>query len=142
MIRTIRMLLSAAVIISVLSSGSWSISPGSENGENSTQALNTQTVTRVVPQPTPTVPSTKISTKAPRTTDNNPSTQTIEKPSKPSDHEDEKEFTYVLNKNTRKFHYPDCRSVGQMKPSNKKIMTASREYILDMGYVACKICNP
>ena len=49
---------------------------------------------------------------------------------------------YVLNTNTLKFHYPDCRSVDQMKEENKAVFTGSREEILDMGYVPCKNCDP
>lgn len=49
---------------------------------------------------------------------------------------------YILNTNSRKFHYPDCASVGDMKPSNKKEFTGDRDEVLNMGYVPCKRCNP
>lgn len=49
---------------------------------------------------------------------------------------------YILNTNTRKFHYPDCKSVKQMKEKNKKPYTGTREEIIEMGYVPCKNCNP
>ena len=49
---------------------------------------------------------------------------------------------YVLNTNTGKFHYPDCRSVGDMAEKNRQDVHDTREHILDMGYVPCKICNP
>lgn len=50
--------------------------------------------------------------------------------------------TYVLNTNTKKFHYPTCSSVDDMKEKNKQIYTGSREEIINMGYVPCKRCNP
>ena len=49
---------------------------------------------------------------------------------------------YVLNTNTKKFHYRNCSSVNQMKESNKEYFEGSREQIIDMGYVPCKKCNP
>ena len=49
---------------------------------------------------------------------------------------------YVLNKNTKKFHYPYCSSVSRMKVKNRWDYWGSREEILSMGYVPCKICNP
>ena len=50
--------------------------------------------------------------------------------------------TYILNTNTKKFHYPGCSSVDQMKESNKQVYTGSREDIISLGYVPCKRCNP
>lgn len=51
-------------------------------------------------------------------------------------------ITYVLNINTKKFHYPTCSSVDDMKEKNKQIYTGSREEVINMGYVPCKRCNP
>ena len=51
-------------------------------------------------------------------------------------------ITYVLNTNTKKFHYPTCSSVDDMKEKNKQIYTGSREEVINMGYVPCKRCNP
>ena len=50
--------------------------------------------------------------------------------------------TYILNTNTKKFHYPSCSSVDQMKESNKQVYTGSREDIINQGYDPCKRCNP
>ena len=50
--------------------------------------------------------------------------------------------TYVLNTNTKKFHYPSCSSVGQMKEKNKEVFTGSRDDVIARGYVPCKKCNP
>lgn len=49
---------------------------------------------------------------------------------------------YVANKNTRKFHYPDCSSVKQMKESNKLYFNGTREELIKKGYEPCKKCNP
>lgn len=51
-------------------------------------------------------------------------------------------ITYVLNTNTKKFHYPTCSSVNDMKEKNKQIYTGSREEVINMGYAPCKRCNP
>lgn len=50
--------------------------------------------------------------------------------------------TYVLNHNTHKFHEPGCSSVPDIKESNREDTSLSREEILEVGYVPCKICNP
>ena len=52
------------------------------------------------------------------------------------------ETTYVLNKNTKKFHDPDCPSVSQMKEKNKEYTSLSYEEIIAKGYSPCKNCNP
>lgn len=49
---------------------------------------------------------------------------------------------YVLNTNSKKFHYPDCRSVGQMKASNRKDFSGTRDEVIAMGYDPCGICHP
>lgn len=50
--------------------------------------------------------------------------------------------TYILNTNTKKFHYPSCSSVKQMKDRNKKKVTCTRDEVIDMGYDPCKRCDP
>lgn len=52
------------------------------------------------------------------------------------------ETEYILNTNTKKFHYPSCSSVKQMKASNKKEYTGSRDDLIAQGYDPCKKCNP
>ncbi len=49
---------------------------------------------------------------------------------------------YILNKNTKKFHYSWCGSVKQMKESNKIYFTGSRNDVVARGYDPCKKCNP
>lgn len=55
---------------------------------------------------------------------------------------EQQEQTYILNTNTKKFHNPDCASVGQMKEKNKKEFTGTRDQAIDQGYVPCKNCKP
>ncbi len=56
--------------------------------------------------------------------------------------QESRETTYVLNTNTKKFHYPTCSSVDDMKEKNNQIYTGSRDEVINMGYVPCKRCNP
>lgn len=52
------------------------------------------------------------------------------------------EQDYVLNKNTKKFHYPWCSSADDIKKKNRKEFTGTREEVISQGYVPCKRCNP
>ena len=56
--------------------------------------------------------------------------------------QDLSDIKYILNTNTKKFHYPTCASVNDMKEKNKKTSSESREIIINQGYVPCKRCNP
>jgi len=49
---------------------------------------------------------------------------------------------YVLNTNSKKFHWPDCPSVSKMKDKNRQDVDATREEVISWGYVPCKNCNP
>ena len=49
---------------------------------------------------------------------------------------------YVLNTNTKKFHYPSCSSVKQMAEKNRKDVTSTRENVIGMGYDPCGRCLP
>ncbi len=49
---------------------------------------------------------------------------------------------YVLNTNSHKFHYPECRSVAKMSEKNKLVRTDTREAIIADGYEPCQNCNP
>ena len=56
--------------------------------------------------------------------------------------EGEKQVNYIANKNTKKFHYPNCSSVKDMKEENKLAFTGTREELIQQGYQPCKRCNP
>ncbi len=49
---------------------------------------------------------------------------------------------YILNTNSKKFHYSWCSSVSQMKAKNKKEYTGARQDLINQGYEPCKRCNP
>lgn len=51
-------------------------------------------------------------------------------------------INYIINRNTGKFHYPDCPSVDQMAEHNKKEYTGDRDDLISQGYESCKRCNP
>ena len=50
--------------------------------------------------------------------------------------------TYVCNTNTKKFHYPSCRSVKLIKDENYDEYTGDRDDLIEDGYDPCKNCNP
>lgn len=73
---------------------------------------------------------------------NEKSTNVTEEPSIEADSKVTTETTYILNTNTKKFHYPTCNSVNEMAEKNKQVYSGSRDEIITMGYVPCKRCNP
>lgn len=50
--------------------------------------------------------------------------------------------SYVLNLNNHKFHLPECSSVTDMNPENRKDYTGSRETLIQEGYSPCGRCKP
>lgn len=55
---------------------------------------------------------------------------------------DEVQETYILNRNTKKFHLPSCSSAADIKSENRAEFYGTREELLEAGYDACKRCNP
>ena len=51
-------------------------------------------------------------------------------------------MTYILNTNTKKFHYPSCSSVGDIKEKNKREFTGARDEAIVQGYSPCGKCHP
>lgn len=49
---------------------------------------------------------------------------------------------YVVNRNSMKFHLPDCPSVEKMKESNREYFTGTRQELLDRGCSPCGSCKP
>ena len=49
---------------------------------------------------------------------------------------------YILNRKSMKFHWPGCEAVAAMKPENRVEYHGTRDDVLSMGYVPCKICMP
>lgn len=52
------------------------------------------------------------------------------------------DVTYILNTNTKRFHYTNCNSVNEMKEKNKKESTQTRDELISQGYKPCGSCNP
>lgn len=50
--------------------------------------------------------------------------------------------SYILNTNSKKFHYPDCGSAKKMKESNKEYFTGTREEVIARGFSPCGNCDP
>ncbi len=49
------------------------------------------------------------------------------------------EIKYIGNKNSKKFHRPDCSSLPAEK---NRVELSNREDAINMGFVPCKRCNP
>lgn len=55
--------------------------------------------------------------------------------------DENKNFEYCGNKNTKKFHKSDCYVLKNTKDENKVYCETRAEFITE-GYSPCKICNP
>ena len=49
---------------------------------------------------------------------------------------------YILNTNTKKFHYPSCGSAGRIAAKNYGESNESREQLIAHGYSPCGNCDP
>lgn len=52
------------------------------------------------------------------------------------------ERTYIINTSSGKFHVPSCSSVSEMKESNKREFSGSRDDLIASGYQPCGRCHP
>ena len=58
-------------------------------------------------------------------------------------HEDDGQIhTYIVNKRSNVFHYPDCEGVAKMSDRNKMEFNGTRQEAIDAGYYPCPQCNP
>ena len=55
---------------------------------------------------------------------------------------DTAQVDYILNTNTKKFHYPTCSSVKDMKDKNKQEYHGTRDEVIAKGYSPCGRCKP
>ncbi|MCR4990937.1 MAG: hypothetical protein K6A38_08755 [Lachnospiraceae bacterium] len=69
-------------------------------------------------------------------------TTAVTKQTAPANNSTANVYNYVLNKNTKKFHYPNCSSVKAMKEKNKIYFTGTREEVIAKNYDPCKNCKP
>jgi len=49
--------------------------------------------------------------------------------------------SYIGNKNSKKFHLPDCQRAEKISPANR-VYFKSRDEAIKAGYVPCKVCRP
>ncbi len=52
------------------------------------------------------------------------------------------ERDYILNTNSKKFHYPSCSSTKKIKDKNRREYTGTREELIAQGYDSCGNCKP
>ncbi len=52
------------------------------------------------------------------------------------------EITFILNKNSKKFHTPACEYAKDISDKNKEEFTGTKEELVNNGYEPCKTCNP
>ena len=52
------------------------------------------------------------------------------------------QVSYILNTNSKRFHYPDCSSVDSMAQRNKEEFFGIRDELIVQGYEPCSRCNP
>lgn len=50
--------------------------------------------------------------------------------------------TYILNNNSKKFHYSDCGSAGRISAKNRGSYTGTRDELIARGYSPCGNCDP
>lgn len=50
--------------------------------------------------------------------------------------------TYLLNTNTKRFHYPSCGSGRSTLQKNRKTVTTTRKALIQQGYTPCGNCQP
>ena len=117
----------------------------------STTPPTTEPATEPTTEPTTaptTVPTTEATTEPITECTTEPTTEPTTAPtSAPTKEQGPKETEdnaqdYVLNTNTKKFHYPSCSSADDIKKSNRKDYHGTREEVIDMGYEPCKRCHP
>ena len=49
---------------------------------------------------------------------------------------------YVLNTNSKKFHYPSCQSAASIAPENRQVFHGSKDEVIAQGYKPCGLCKP
>ncbi len=52
------------------------------------------------------------------------------------------DYDYVINIASDKFHLPDCKSVSDMKETNKEEFRGTRQELINKNYKPCGNCNP
>ncbi len=80
---------------------------------------------------------------APPSGNNQSSTSKPDESKEPTQSDDNgKETKYILNTNSKKFHYPSCSSAKTISDKNKKEFTGTRQELIKQGYDPCGRCDP
>lgn len=100
------------------------------------QSAEPEETPEILPEPTPE-----------ETPEASPEPTPEESPAVTSEPEPEKSaepaaVNYILNTNSKKFHYPSCSGVKRMKEENKASFTGTREEAIAKGYTPCGTCKP
>lgn len=98
--------------------------------------ISTTTTTTTTTAETTTVASTEAPTEAPT----DPPAPVQEEV--PAEQPVANTFTYVINTDSRKFHYPSCSSAKKISDENRSEYTGTRDELIAQGYDPCERCNP
>lgn len=96
------------------------------------------------PTPTPTVEAVSPSPNAPEVTPKPTPEATPVATPEPTPEPDEPEpagTDYILNTNSKKFHYPSCGSAKKISEKNKGYFTGTRDELIAKGYSPCGNCD-
>lgn len=111
-----------------------------------TTATETTTTTKATTSTTKATTATTTTTEA-TTTAAETTTAATEPPAQaqeeaPAEQPAANVFTYVINTNTGKFHYPSCSSAKRISDANRSEYTGTRDDLIAQGYTPCERCNP
>ena len=56
--------------------------------------------------------------------------------------DNDSDIDYVLNTNTKKFHYPTCASAAKISSKNREEYKGDRDALIKRGYSPCGNCKP
>ena len=51
-------------------------------------------------------------------------------------------IVYVVNTNSKKYHYEDCENAKDIKEANRESFNGTTEWLNDNGYKPCGVCKP
>ena len=108
----------------------------------STKAPTSTPIPTSTPVPTVASTSTPVPTQEITKSGDNDSKGEFRKAADPADYDASKTTTYVLNTNTKKFHYPECNDVKKMSTKNRQDVNWSRSKVVSNGYSPCGHCHP
>lgn len=102
----------------------------------------TEPTTKPTTTPTskPTEPVTEPTKPVSKPTE--PSTKPSKPATEPSNNNSQTDSDYVVNTNTKKFHFPYCSSVNRISDKNRWDYHGSRDELINEGYEPCGKCHP